>query len=205
MTNVCSSSALSGSSLTSELGLSASQLLGTSPKNGFTLSIWTVIVLAPLHRWSCTVTGDGVPTMSKGPVYLIDRRPSLTSVGGTRAALSWSICCTRHNSGTERGTSRKSRCHRTWEVSEYASASRARGYCSQTRRRTTCWLAVKAAIFYSIENGPMRICIPISVLSLGESRAEMRFKVSIDFNGGPRVHISLLAKTVSILLSCPKN
>jgi len=55
----------------------------------------------------------------------LDRSPSLTSFEGTRAALSWSTCCIRHNSGTKRGTSRKSQFRRTWAVSEYASVSSA--------------------------------------------------------------------------------
>ena len=82
----------------------------------------------------------------------LDRRLSLTSFGGTRAALSWSTCCIRHNSGTERGTSRKSRFHRTWAVSDYASVSRARGYRSQMRMRTSSRLAMRAAISCSIAN-----------------------------------------------------
>jgi len=82
----------------------------------------------------------------------LDRRPSLGSSGGTRAVLSWSACCIRHSSGTERGTSRWSRFHRTWAVSECASVSGARGYCSQARRRTSYRLTVRAAISYSIGN-----------------------------------------------------
>jgi len=57
-----------------------------------------------------------------------------------------------HNSGTERGTSRKSRFRRIWAASECASVSSAHGYCSQTRRRTSCRLAVKTATSYSIRN-----------------------------------------------------
>jgi len=82
----------------------------------------------------------------------LDRRPFLSSFGDTRAALSWSTCCIRHNSGTEQGTSRKSRFRRIWAASECASVSGAHEYCSQTRRRTTCRLAVRAAVSYSIGN-----------------------------------------------------
>ena len=45
-----------------------------------------------------------------------------------------------------------SRFHRIWAALEYALVSGARGYCSQTRRRTSCRLAVRAGVSYSIGN-----------------------------------------------------
>jgi len=45
-----------------------------------------------------------------------------------------------------------SRFHRIWADSECASVSGARGYCSQTRRRTSCRLAIRAEVSYSIGN-----------------------------------------------------
>jgi len=67
----------------------------------------------------------------------LGRHTSLGSSKGTRAALSWSTCCTRRSSGTKRETPRTSQLRHTWEASECAWISYAREYCFQTRKTSS--------------------------------------------------------------------